>query len=383
GANEMDVPALINELDSIMSASSLDPDEHGARLLLATLGRGFANRFKERIRIHLRKGKPTTWPAMSKFMLETFPPSFTKEDAWRALQRLKWDGKGSTTQFNNDFEEMRVYTGIDKRDERIRHTYLSNIPWVYRNPIITHAAAMGWEQEHSVDLYYDYMATNITLLRLLTKYDATAPATQRPYDNGRTKADGYEQQRTLRMNSTLPRQPYAQRPGGPLANPSSHQQQRTETTQAWRNNDRNNDRKNSATIRQVDVADDAAADDDAEAAVDNDAFTIDVSGVFIDNHYDDYDSEIDGDYIDICQTSVDPINPHSPDPCEPKNGSSLGLVPRARPSSLIDAKQVGPLRPGVARDIQRVVEPEVTSKTQETVAHRRADGVKTGKFRCC
>ncbi|KAJ2320520.1 hypothetical protein GGI00_006218, partial [Coemansia sp. RSA 2681] len=61
GSNEKDMPALLMAVQRIMCASSLNPNEHGARLLLATLGAGFANLFERRMMRHLRKGKPTTW----------------------------------------------------------------------------------------------------------------------------------------------------------------------------------------------------------------------------------------------------------------------------------------------------------------------------------
>ncbi|KAJ2333548.1 hypothetical protein GGI00_002281 [Coemansia sp. RSA 2681] len=250
---------------------------------------------------HLRKGKPTTWKAMCAFMLENFPASFTKEDAWKALQSLKWDGKSNVVQFNNDFEEMRVHTGIGPCDERVRHTYLNNIPWAYRNPIILQATAAGWRREHSVAKYYDYMAANIMLLRLLTKYDSTSPAAQQIHDSIEPRVKSDEQQRTLHMNNMPPRQPYAQRPGGPSYSQSGGQQQHTETNYSWRNSDR----KNSATIRQVGVAEDNDMDDVADNV---NAFMIDVSGVYVDNHYDDFDPEIDTDSdIEVHQLSVSPV----------------------------------------------------------------------------
>ncbi|KAJ2447611.1 hypothetical protein GGF42_005395, partial [Coemansia sp. RSA 2424] len=295
GSNEKDMPALLMAVQRIMCASSLNPNEHGARLLLATLGAGFANLFERRMIRHLRNGKPTTWKAMRAFMLENFPASFTKEDAWKALQSLKWDGKSNVVQFNNDFEEMRVHTGIGPCDERVRHTYLNNIPWVYRNPIISQATAAGWRRDHSVAKYYDYMAANVMLLRLLTKYDSTSPAAQQTCDSSEPKVESDEQQRALRMNNMLPRQPYAQRPSGPSYSQSGGQQQHAETNYSWRNSDR----KNSATIRQVGVAEDNDMDDAADNV---NAFTIDVTGVYVDNHYDDFDPEIDMDSdIEVCQ----------------------------------------------------------------------------------
>ncbi|KAJ2873787.1 hypothetical protein H4R27_006549, partial [Coemansia aciculifera] len=77
---------LLRGLRHKMFGCALSHDEHGARIILASMGTDSGNRFRQKLERWVLDGKGTTWSDMCDLTLETFPPSMS---TWVARDKLR------------------------------------------------------------------------------------------------------------------------------------------------------------------------------------------------------------------------------------------------------------------------------------------------------
>ncbi|KAJ2737722.1 hypothetical protein GGI20_006388, partial [Coemansia sp. BCRC 34301] len=282
---------------------------------------------------------------MRRFTLRHFPTTLTQEQARKQLETHRWNIKDSAEVFTNRFDRSRRDAKYTKTDAYLKDAFLKALPPPIRQA--TFNASLSWEKKPSIERYYEFLAENReTLLALMAPY-TVVPMTPTPQQfTARTTESGRDQHTRQPYADKGRQQPsrtdQATRVGNAQPNRQSNGQQIYRGNSSFRGPHQGGQaghfgHRNSATVNRVEV--EVVHEDQADSSGPEfadpqpnemqevvETFTLNVDETCPGQHYfADCASEPDSDDADnvyVYSMAVDTVDPHSPDPREPKVGRS-------------------------------------------------------------